>query len=45
MDQQQFELQDLPESKVWRGYRWKITERERFLVLRDGNPKPSFFDQ
>jgi hypothetical protein len=30
---------DLPESKGWRGYRWKITERGRSLVLKDGNFK------
>lgn len=30
---------DLPESKGWRGYRWKPAERGRSLVSRNGNPK------
>ena len=30
---------NLPESKGWRGYRWKITERGRSLILRNGNSK------
>ena len=30
---------DLPESKGWRGYRWKIMERGRSLVSKVGNLK------